>query len=110
MGRTKSFIRENLSNLKDQIEQAMKSMPEMNQIQDQVNMTVSGEGLCMELLETESGIFFKRGQPLPSNSGQDVLILLAKELGKMPNRVLIEGHTEDNRSCWSSLPKKTSTN
>jgi chemotaxis protein MotB len=70
----------------------MKEMPEA--MKDQVTMTVTGEGLRVELMETEKGMFFDSGSPDPSKNGQDVLARLAGQLGKMENSIMIEGHTD----------------
>ena len=32
--------------------------------------------------------------PTPSDKRQEMLVMLAKEIGKLPNRVSIEGHTD----------------
>jgi chemotaxis protein MotB len=98
--------KENLGNLKDQIEGAMKGMPDFDMIKDQVKMTVAGEGLRIELMETEKGLFFERGLADPSTNGKDVLIMLAQELGKLPNHIMVEGHTDSrpftNRKDYSN--------
>jgi len=57
-------------------------------------MTVTGEGLRIELLESEKGMFFKSGSGVPSDLGTELLRDLSKELGKLPNSLLIEGHTD----------------
>jgi chemotaxis protein MotB len=46
------------------------------------------------LLETESATFFDLGSPHPTGNGQKLLETLAEELGKLPNKVSIEGHTD----------------
>jgi len=46
------------------------------------------------LLETASGTFFESGSSLVNEDGKQLLILLAVELGKLPNRLSIEGHTD----------------
>jgi len=45
-------------------------------------------------MESESGTFFESGSPMPSANGREMLIALAKELGKLPNKISIEGHTD----------------
>ncbi len=86
--------KEDLSKLKDEINQAMKQMPEFDKLKDQVSMTVTGEGLRIELLETEKGLFFGSGDMQPSQQGEEMLNLLAQQLGQLPNNILIEGHTD----------------
>jgi chemotaxis protein MotB len=58
---------------------------------------VTGEGLRIELLETEKGMFFETGKPEPTTTGKDLLIKLSQELGAMPNSILIEGHTDSKQ-------------
>jgi len=86
--------KDNLDLLKEEIRQAMKKMPEFDQMKDNVAMTVTGEGLRIELLETEKGMFFESGNVNPSTTGEELLVLLAKQLGLLPNDILIEGHTD----------------
>ncbi len=57
-------------------------------------MTITPEGLRIELLETETGTFFEVGSPAPNDNGKELLTLLAHELGKLPNHLSIEGHTD----------------
>ena len=94
LGEGISLHKQNLNRLKDRIEEAMRQIPEIQKLKDQVKMTVTGEGLRIELLETEDGVFFDTGKPQPSRGGEEMLLLLAKELGKIPNPILIEGHTD----------------
>jgi chemotaxis protein MotB len=89
-----SVSKNDMSQLKEKLQQAMSSMPEFQQLKDQVKMTVTGEGLRVELLETDRGMFFESGSATPSHNGEDLLVLMAKELGQLPNKLLIEGHTD----------------
>src|ERR1017187_5233834 len=73
---------------------ALKTMPNFRDMKDHVEMTVTMDGLRIELLETEAGMFFESGRPLPSATGTALLARLAEELGKLPNTLLIEGHTD----------------
>jgi chemotaxis protein MotB len=45
-------------------------------------------------MESETGLFFESGSSSPTNSAREVLTVLAPELGKLPNQVSIEGHTD----------------
>ncbi|MCC6538809.1 MAG: OmpA family protein [Bryobacterales bacterium] len=86
--------KDDLSKLKDELDKAMKKMPEFDQLKDNISMTVTGEGLRVELLETEKGLFFESGNMKPSERGEELLVLLAHQLGELPNHILIEGHTD----------------
>ncbi len=57
-------------------------------------MTVTGEGLRIELVEKDIGTFFETGSAQPTASGKEMLQLLAVQLGKLANRLSVEGHTD----------------
>ena len=101
MGSTKSgtaesipISKDDMSKLKEQLENAVRRVPDFDKIKDQIEMTITPEGLRIELLETETGTFFQIGNSAPSDNGQELLSLLAQELGKLPNHLSIEGHTD----------------
>lgn len=83
-----------MNQIRQKLEDAMKKAPEFQSLKDHVVLTVTGEGLRIELMETEQGMFFDSGSPHPSQFGDDLLVRLAHELGRLPNRILIEGHTD----------------
>ena len=57
-------------------------------------MSVTGEGLRVELLDSENGMFFQSGRPDPTDTGGELIASMAQQLGKLPNDLLIEGHTD----------------
>jgi chemotaxis protein MotB len=85
---------QDMSKLKDKIEQAMQQLPKFDQLKGNVEMTVTNEGLRIELLETEKGLFFDSGSSKLSPRGEEMLRLLAGQLKLLPNRLLVEGHTD----------------
>ncbi|MBI3472136.1 MAG: OmpA family protein [Candidatus Solibacter usitatus] len=85
---------DDMTKLKEKLEQAMKEIPRFQEMKDQIHITVTGEGLRVELLETKAGMFFDSGRPHPSEQGKVLLAKLASELGKLPNSILMEGHTD----------------
>jgi chemotaxis protein MotB len=85
VGENISIRKDDMGKLKEKLESAMKQSPELEKLKSQVQMTVTGEGLR---------IFFETGSSQPSGTGKDMLDMLARELGKMQNRLLIEGHTD----------------
>ena len=93
-GESLQVSKDDLKDLKDKLESAIKEVPEFKAISDQVQITVTGEGLRIELMESEKSQFFNSGSANPSVIGQDFLMKLAKEIGNLPNYVTIEGHTD----------------
>ena len=60
----------------------------------QIEMTITPEGLRIELLESKNGTFFDSGSANLNDDGREILGMLAKQLGAVPNRLSIEGHTD----------------
>src|SRR5581483_11933894 len=93
-GETLTISKDHMDLLKDTLQQAMNQKPEFSKLKEFVQMTVTGEGLRIELLENDKGRFFESGEPFPTQMGDDLLRLLASELGKLKNPILVEGHTD----------------
>jgi chemotaxis protein MotB len=83
-----------MEKLGEKLAKAMGEMPEFTKLKEHVQFMVTGEGLRVELLENEKGLFFGSGSPKPSTSGEEMLAMLARELAKLPNDIVIEGHTD----------------
>jgi chemotaxis protein MotB len=94
VGHSIEIPKDDMKKLAEKIQQALMSVPNFRNLKDHVEITVTSDGLRIELLETEAGMFFESGKPVPSESGANLLTTLAVELGKMPNNILIEGHTD----------------
>jgi chemotaxis protein MotB len=80
--------------MKQKVLEAMKRTPDFDKLKANIQVTVTGEGLRVELIEDQEGMFFDIGQPTLTQGAKDLLGGLAHELGRMPNRVVIEGHTD----------------
>jgi chemotaxis protein MotB len=89
-----SINKDDMNKLKDKLAQAIKDQTSMQKIKEHVIFTVTGEGLRVELLEGEDSTFFESGNSHPTEFGRDLLKKLAEEIGKLPNRVTMEGHTD----------------
>jgi chemotaxis protein MotB len=89
-----ALTKDDMPKLKDELEQRIRQMSNFDQLKNQIEMTVTSDGLRIELLESESGTFFDVGSPEPNGNGKELLVLLAEQLGKLPNQLSIEGHTD----------------
>ena len=89
-----AITKDDMPKLKEELENAIREVPNFEKIKDQIEMTLTPEGLRIELLETETGTFFELGSPAPNGNGKELLSLLAEQLGKLPNDLSIEGHTD----------------
>ena len=88
--------RDNMADIRKQLEAAFYAMPEFTNMREHVKVSLTAEGLRIDLLETERGMFFLSGSPVPSPAGQRLLQVLAAEMSHLPNRLVIEGHTDAN--------------
>ena len=86
--------RDNMGDIRKQLEGALRVMPEFGSLRDNVKFSVTEEGLRIDLLETEQGMFFVSGSPAPTAEGEKLLHVLAKEMARLPNSLVIEGHTD----------------
>jgi chemotaxis protein MotB len=95
-GTGENFIltRDNMPKLKEQLQSAMKQMVDFEKLKSHIEMTVTTEGLRIELSESASGTFFDSGSAKLNADGSEMLVTLAQELGNLPNKLSIEGHTD----------------
>jgi chemotaxis protein MotB len=93
-GDSYTLSKDNIDKLKDELEKTVRKSPDFAKLKDNIEITVTPEGLRVELLESAMGTFFQSGVAMPTDSGKDILVKLAQELGKLPNKVSIEGHTD----------------
>jgi chemotaxis protein MotB len=89
-----ALSKDDMNKLKDRLETALKQAPQLEKLKEQVEMTVTGEGLRIELMESEHGTFFASGNAKPTGAGEEMLSMLSAELGKLKNKILAEGHTD----------------
>jgi chemotaxis protein MotB len=83
-----------LNALKDRLIQEIKASKNLEKLSKQIEITVTQEGLRIELLEGSNATFYESGSAHLSDNGQQLLALLAGELKTLPNHLLIEGHTD----------------
>jgi len=88
------FTKENIEKLKEQLQKQITQTPNLKDLTKQVEMTITPEGLRIELLETKDGTFFDSGSTALKENGKEMLNLLASKLSDVPNKVSIEGHTD----------------
>ena len=93
-GENFTLTRDNMPKLKQQLQQAIRQMSDFEQLKSHIEMTVTAEGLRIELSESAKGTFFDSGSAKLNGDGAELLDTLAQELGQLPNKLSIEGHTD----------------
>lgn len=72
-------------------------------LRDQVTVSITPEGLLIQLVESDDQALFALGSAVPTPETREVLLEMGAEIGRMPNRVVISGHT-DRRGYASKRP------
>jgi chemotaxis protein MotB len=85
---------EDMSKLKEELLQSIHHLDPQDRLKNQIEITVTAEGLRIELMESEKGTFFELGSAAPTPALKELLRVLAVEIGKLPNKFSIEGHTD----------------
>jgi chemotaxis protein MotB len=94
-GESMAFNKQDLDKLKKKLEDSLrKKIPNFEKLKDQVAISITGEGLRIELLESQKEVFFQSGNADPTAAARETLTILAQELGTLPNHLLVEGHTD----------------
>ena len=88
---------ESLRLLKERLEHEIRARKDLENLWKQIEIAITPEGLRIELLEDTNGTFYESGSARLSDSGQELLGLLASELKTLPNNLLIEGHTDSTQ-------------
>ena len=93
-GESVQLTKQDMAQLKEKLQKTIQKINDLDKLKKNIEMTVTAEGLRIELLESEKGTFFDSGSSVLNQSGQELLTLLATELGKVPNQISVEGHTD----------------
>ena len=92
--RTSAGDREALSQAAVRLEDLLSRMPEFKELGEQIDIQVTDEGLRVELQEASESTFFDTGSAALKPATERILATIARELGKLENSVIVEGHTD----------------
>ena len=69
LGNAIEVPKDDMKKLAEKIQQALLSVPNFRNLKDHVEITITSDGLRIELLETEAGMFFESGRAQPTETG-----------------------------------------
>jgi chemotaxis protein MotB len=72
----------------------IQQKPDLQELLESLKIEMSEEGLRIELIERTESLFFEVGSSNLLPEAKEILAKLAAEIGKLPNNVEIEGHTD----------------
>ena len=77
-----------------ELRQAIRSVPELAELQDSLVVEQTPEGLRIQLLDQEQVSMFGLGSTEPEEETRRLLNLVAEAVKNLPNRLSISGHTD----------------
>ncbi len=86
--------KQDMTKLKAQLLQSIQHVDPLDKLKKQVEITITPEGLRIELIEDAHGTFFETGKSQPTPLLVSILKVVSAQLGTLPNRISIEGHTD----------------
>ncbi len=86
--------KEDMQKLKEELLRSIHHLDPLDKLKNQIEITITQEGLRIELMESAKGTFFELGSGKPTPALIELLEVLSRELGNLPNRISIEGHTD----------------
>jgi chemotaxis protein MotB len=78
----------------ERLQQVFGETDAFQSIRNQIQIRMTPEGLEIQLTEKAKKVLFEVGSAHPVQDTKEVLIQIAKEIGKISNRAMIAGHTD----------------
>ena len=77
-----------------ELRQAIQANPDLQGLQQNVQIEVTPEGLRIQLIDNDKQEMFARGSAAPLPRTRQLLALVSQGIAKLPNKVSITGHTD----------------
>lgn len=77
--------------------ESLAQNPNLKELINSIKFELTKEGLRIELIESQESVFFEVGSAKLKSAAKGLLAALAKEIGKLPNYVEVEGHTDSRQ-------------
>lgn len=77
-----------------QLKETIDQTKALDGIKNQIEMSISKDGLEIQLLEKANQVLFDVGSTVPKETTKAVLAEIGREIGRLPNKVVISGHTD----------------
>ena len=83
-----TLTKENMAKLKEQLQKSVRKLNDFDKLRNQIEMTVTAEGLRIEMLESASGTFFESGSSQPNDKGKELLVIAFAGTWQAPKQTL----------------------
>jgi chemotaxis protein MotB len=79
---------------KASVEKMIAQYPEFKSLAKSVQIRIAEDGMRIDLMDSSGDIFFDAGSAHTKPRTNELLSKIAAKVGELPNRVIIEGHTD----------------
>lgn len=79
---------------KKTIEKIVAKTPEFSKLKQHIDIKITDEGMKIDLMESSQSLFFDAASAKVKPEAAQLLSQMAAELKKLPNKIIIEGHTD----------------
>lgn len=91
----------------ERIKTTLSQFPDFELTKEHIEIEMTEEGLRIQLIEAslksgDSTYFFNLGSSKLSDQGVSIISAIAKELGSLSNKIVIEGHTDSRRYIYNT--------
>lgn len=83
-----------MQQLAERIRRRLEQSPEFGELAQHIEITLTREGLQIELREDSTGVFFETGSARPRENALGLLQAIGAELATLPNNVVVDGYTD----------------
>lgn len=90
-------VKQATETLQEKLQKLVVKNPEISELLKSISIELTKEGLKIELIESSENVFFEIGSAKLTEGAKKILKQLAQEIGKLPNPVEIEGHTDSRQ-------------
>ena len=92
--RMEEEVRKNLNEVGESIKKEMNSDQSFAAFKNQVEIEMTDEGLRIQLIESGATPFFQKGSDRLEPFAAQLVEMIGRQLGGVPNHIVIEGHTD----------------
>lgn len=78
----------------ERIRQDLMEAANLAELRDQIEFTITAEGLRIELIDQSGSSFFDSGSSVLRGESAQILAVIGQEAGRLQNDVVVEGHTD----------------
>ncbi len=89
--------RARLQETADLIRKDLTKVRGFDTLRDQVQLSVTSEGMRIDLVDKAASSFFDSGSSALRQESEQILELIARELGALTNDIVVEGHTDSQQ-------------